>query len=314
MNTLGQWRDLNCSIPTHPWVKAFNDRICTSPLPNLSGKEIVIATDSSGLHRQNPFDILGLLIFDFDASIRWEVLRQSIRREILRDARRMSFKKLDEPVRQRALIPFLLAADQINGLCLSVAVNKRIDLLGGTALILEQLKSEGILQAKWSLESFRRMARMTTFVSFLIAGLCAEGQNICWISDEDEMFESPEKSKDTLRLLSSFLKMYVSWPLGKLSAGTTKLDQAEGDRFSEDFTAIADIAAGAFGELVMKLRKDMKGCIIDATTVDFLTEHSDKSNLLLTWLSDNTHQLKRISVVFDCRDDGKFRVAKFGFG
>jgi hypothetical protein len=182
-------------------------------------------------------------------------------------------------------------------------------LLGDASFLLEQLKKDGILKASWTLESFKRMARMTNFVSILIAGLCSEGQNIFWLSDEDEMFESPQKSADTLRLLSSFLKMYVKWPLGKLAAGTTKMD--EGDRFEEDFAAIADLAAGAFGELVMKLQKDTGGCIIDATTDDFLSKYSNKSNILLSWLTDNTQSLKRTSIVFDRREDGKFRVAKF---
>jgi hypothetical protein len=119
MNTHGKWRDLNSSIPFHPWVKAFNDTIRISPLPHLGGREIIIVTDSSGLHRENPFEVLGLLILDFDSSVEWEVLRQTIRRNILKDSRRMSFKQLNEPVRQRALIPFLRAADQINGLCLA---------------------------------------------------------------------------------------------------------------------------------------------------------------------------------------------------
>lgn len=220
----------------------------------------------------------------------------------------MAFKKLDESVRQRALIPFLRAADQMHGLCLCVAVNKQIDTLGGGRLMFEQLKKEGILKASWTFESFERMARTTQFVSLLIAGLCSEGQNVCWISDEDEMFESPQKSEDTLRLLTASQRMNIKWPLGKLHAGPTKLD--EGDRFEEDFAAIADLAAGAFGELVMKLKPNSDACIIDANIDDLLSDVSGKTDVLLSWLTDNTQALKRISLIFDRRADGKFRVAR----
>ena len=306
MNASDQWRDLNSSLP---WAKAFNDLVRNLPLPTLKGREVIIATDTSGLHRQSRFEVLGIVIFDFDSSTQWEILRQLVRREFLKDSRRMAFNKLDDSVRQRALIPFLRAADQMQGLCLCVAVNKQIDMLGGGRLMFEELKKGNSLKASWTFESFERMARTTQFVSMLIAGLCSEGQNVCWISDEDEMFESPQKSEDTLRLLTACQKMNVKWPLGKLRAGTTKLD--EGDRFEEDFAAIADLAAGAFGELVMKLKPNSDGCVIDACIDDLISDVSWKTDALLSWLTDNTQPLKRILLIFDRRADGKFRVARF---
>jgi len=304
MTTQSNWRELRDSIP---WVKAFNDTIRTLPLPILHGKEIIIGTDSSGSHRQNPFEVIGIVIFDLYSSHRWEVLRQEIRRKLLVDSRRMAFKKLGEKIRQRALRPFLLAADQMNGLCLSVAVNKQINLIGGGTLVHDRLKSDGVLKAQWTPDSFDRMAKVTQFISLLVAGLCSEGQNVYWISDEDEMFESPYKTDDTLRLLSTFQRMYVKWPLGKFSAGTTKLDN--GDRFEEDFAAIADLAAGALGELVMKIQKDHGGCLLEAD-IELPLSLSDKSDVLLSWLMDTAQPLKRASLLFDQRSDGKFRVGK----
>jgi len=308
MNKLGKWRDLNSSIPSHPWVKKFNDTVRSSPLPQLSEQEVIIATDSSGLHQQNPYETLGLLILDFDSAMEWEFLRQKIRRDILKDSRRMSFKQLNESVRQRALIPFLMAADQINGLCLSIAINKRIDMLCGGRWIYEQLKKEGILKASWTFESFERMSRTTHFVKLLTAGLCSEGQNVFWISDQDEMFESPQKSEDTLRLLSSYHQIYINWPMGKLRVGTTKMD--EGDRFEEDFAAIPDFAAGALAELVMRMKNDSAANIWEIPVTGLVSDVSPKSDILLSWLADNTQRLKRLSLVFDRREDGKFSIFK----
>jgi len=305
MTTQSNWRDLR---DTFPWVKAFNDTIRTLPLPIFQGKEIIIGTDSSGSHQQNPFEVFGIVIFDLDSSHRWEVLRQEIRRELLTDSRRMAFKKLGDKIRQRALEPFLLAADQMNGLCLSVAVNKQINLLGGGTEVHDQLKRDGKLKAQWTPDSFARMARVTQFVSLMVAGLCSEGQNVYWISDEDEMFESPIKTGDTLQLLSAFRHMFIKWPLGKFSAGTTKLDN--GDRFEEDFAAIADLAAGALGELVMKIQKDCGGCLLEAN-IELPLSLSNKSDVLLQWLMDTSKSLKRASLIFDQRLDGKFRVGKF---
>ena len=252
---------------------------------------------------------MGFIVFDFESSVQWEVQRQLVRRNIIKDSRRMAFKNLEESVRKRALPAFLQAADQMVGLCLCVAINKRISYLGGGQNFFEQLVKEKILKAKWTFESFERMARMTHFISLLIAGLCSEGQNVFWVSDEDEMFESAQKSEDTLRILTMHQKMNVSTNLGTLRAGTTKMDA--GDRFEEDITAIADIAAGAFGELVMKLKPDPEGSIANAFNDELIAALSGKSDVLLSWLADEKQSLKRISLLFDRRSDGKFRVAKF---
>ena len=275
----------------------------------MRGKEIIIATDSSGLHRENPFEVMGFVIYDFDASVRWEILRQSIRRNILKDSRRMAFKNLEENIRQKALPAFLQAANQMIGLCLCVAINKQISHLGGGRKFYDQLMKEGILKASWTFDSFERMARMTHFISLLIAGLCSKDQNVFWVSDEDEMFESAKKSEDTLRLLTMHQKMNITTNLGTLRAGTTKMDT--GDRFEEDMTAIADIAAGAFGELVMKLKPDSEGSIANSFNDELISDLSSKSNILLSWLADESQPLKRVSLLFDHRSDGKFRVVKF---
>jgi hypothetical protein len=306
MSANGNWRNLKSSIP---WVNAFNNGLLNSPLPHLMGRNVVIATDSSGQHKQNPFEVLGLLILDFDSSVEWQILRQKIRHEILKDPRRMSFKQLSEPVRQRALVPFLHAADQINGLCLSIAVNKKIDLLGGGRGLFEKLIQEKVIKAPWKFDGFERMARTTHFISLLVAGLCSEGQNILWLSDQDEMFGSPTKIEDTLRVLSSYFKTYVDWPMGNIRAGTTQMD--EGDRFEEDIVAIPDLAAGALAELVMRMKSNSPASVTEIPATGLVSDVSPKSDALLSWLSDNTQNLKRTALVFDRRDDGKFRVAKF---
>ena len=306
-SSAGEWRDVQSSLP---WVASFNKCIREESLPRLNGREIIIASDASGQHRQNPFEVLGILILDFDASLQFEVQRQVIRKGILKDSRRLSFKKLDEPVRKRALVPFLLAADTIPGLCLCVAVNKRLTMLGGGPGFFEALRQNSILKASWTFESFERMSRTAHFISLLIAGLCCEGQNVFWISDEDEMFESPVKSEDTLRVLSTYFQMYVKWAMGNLRVGTTKLD--EGDRFEEDFAAIADIAAGALGELVMRVQKEAGEGITEAIAAGLATDVTGKSDLLLSWLADNSHALKRASLVFDRRKDGKFCITRIG--
>lgn len=299
----GTWRDIQSSLS---WLKSFNKFMRRSQLPRMAGKEIIIATDSSGQHRQSPFEVLGVVMADLDTSLRWEALRQEWRKTIVKDSRRMSFKKLSEPIRRRALVPFLSAANNINGLCLCVAMNKAIKSLVTAPIVFDNLKQAGILKASWTFEGFERMSRTAHFISVLIAGLNSTGQNITWISDEDEMFESLEKSTDTLRILTTFSSMYVKWTTGRLAVGTTKLD--EGDRFEEDLTAIADLTAGSFNESLGKLHAETGGRVTGPIAPTLDNKLAEKTDLLVSWFADNTHPLKRISFIFDQRQDGKMGI------
>ena len=301
------WRDVPSSVP---WVQALNNEMRAANTPVLTGKEIIIASDSSGLHRASPFEVLGLVVIDFDASLKWDASRQILRKHVLKDSRRMSLKKLDEPMRRNALIPFLRSADDIQGMCLCVGIHKGITTLGGPPELRQQLTQTQILKASWSQASFDRMSRTAHFISLIMAGLLSEGQNITWISDEDEMFESPNKSEDTRRLISTFSSIYVKWKPGRLGIGTTKLD--EGDRFEEDMSAIADLSAGAFCEFLAMLHEQTGGQVSAATDETSNGALSGKADFLLSWLFDNSHSLKRVSLVFHRRSDGKFRINRVG--
>src|ERR1043166_9171347 len=159
------WRDVPSSLP---WVQALNNEMRAADTPVLTGKEVIIASDSSGLHRASPFEVLGLVVIDFDASLKWAASRQILRKHVLKDSRRMSFKKLDEPMRRNALIPFLRSADDIQGMCLCVGIHKGITTLGGPPELHQQLTQTQILKASWSQASFDRMSRTAHFISLII--------------------------------------------------------------------------------------------------------------------------------------------------
>jgi len=79
-------------------------------------------------------------------------------------------------------------------------------------------------------------------------------QNVYWISDEDELFANPIKANDTKRMLQCFTSAYISYSLGELGVGTTRID--EDDRFDEDCAAIPDLVAGSTAELLTSLIRE----------------------------------------------------------
>src|SRR5690349_15662918 len=108
-----------------PWIRGFRRIVRTVAEPRLSGSNLFIASDFSGSHKTSKYLVYSFVIIDPERSPEWPLHMRHLRETQLRD-RRMSFKALNDKVRQRALVPFLDAAETLCGVCCSVAVTKRL--------------------------------------------------------------------------------------------------------------------------------------------------------------------------------------------
>lgn len=156
----------------------------------MSGPFINIASDYGGEHKASNYHTLSAVYLDLSASSEWESRRRLVRTNHLPDGRRMSFKKLGDRQRQQALIPFLQAANEITGVCVTLAIRKSILYLcsdeGESDITQKRLSFE----SRWGEQSFERMLRISHLISLLIAGFSHPGQDIYWVSDEDSMFDN----------------------------------------------------------------------------------------------------------------------------
>ncbi len=101
--------------------------------PNLrSCDTLLVFSDFSGESRDSDFLIFSFLIIPSRTFADWEQSRIEIRSKYLKNSRRMSFKRLGDRQRSAALMPFLNAAESLDGISLSVAVNKRCPELRNT--------------------------------------------------------------------------------------------------------------------------------------------------------------------------------------
>ena len=107
-----------------PWATAFLRYLRqTRPSPFL-GSHLMFGSDYSGDHAKSPFRTYGSLVADEDGSPQWPARYRDVRGKYLKDGRRMSFKNLNDVQRRRALVPFLEAAEYLNGHVVVVAVTK----------------------------------------------------------------------------------------------------------------------------------------------------------------------------------------------
>jgi hypothetical protein len=282
-------------------------------LPALNGTTLYVTSDYSGYDNESRYFVISVLVADLDNSACWENFRRDVRNRYMADGRRMSFKKLNDANRLKALVPFLEASDEIEGICLNIGIRKEIKNLYIDEKVFEYVQNKETLKGRWSDKSLENMFRIVHFVGLVIAGLAKPDQNIYWISDEDEIMANPTRSSDVAMLISAFTSLYVEHSLGELGVGTTKLD--EGDRLEEDFAAVPDLAAGAVSEMLTKVGNMSHNCTFYGNTVHELPDYlSKKTEVILAWLGDENRQLKKSILLFEQVKEKIFGLTRLRFG
>lgn len=289
-----------------PWLRALYCRVPKARIPVLSGNTLCIGTDTSGLQRGSRYIVNGILIVDVENSRSWEMHRRQVRRDFLNDGRRMSYKALNDRQRRDALGPFLEASDGIRGLCVVMAFDKRLHDLCGSEALYQKALDTGVITGRWNPKSFEQMMRTVQLVATLLASVCTKKQNVYWISDLDECFATAERKMDTARMMSSFTSTYIPGEMGELGVGTTEID--EGDRFEEDLTAVADLAAGAVCDLLNRMHEHLGSFPLLPTLVPTL---KGKTDFLSSWFFHEKSNLVKLAWVARFIRSGHMQVGHF---
>jgi hypothetical protein len=301
------WRHLE--VPLLPWVKTLDRIIAATRPPKITGSTLVIASDSSGSNARSRYRTSVHLCVDLDMSREWELRRRLVREKYLPDGRRMSYKALADVRRQCALMPFLEAAEWISGLCVATIFDKRLQYLclNGPA-DYRRMHEAASLQARWKDRELEEALRFTHVIAALVGGLSQPNQQVCWVSDEDNMFGNERQSRDVARLLSSLSSHYARHPLGELGIATTALD--EGDRWEEDLTVIPDLIAGALSETATRLSEVCGGHIPPVVAVPFDGPLLTKAEIVSRWFWSHGPSLRRVAILFARQPDGRYAVSR----
>jgi hypothetical protein len=276
-------------------------------LPDLrTDPNLAMASDYSGEHKKAEFHVLSYLLADRPGILqRWDHERRVIRQKFLQDGRRIAFKSLGDGKKQKALGPFLSSACSINGVLFCIAIEKTIKSLTYNGLPTAANISEWS-NLPWSPKVFEKLMRILNFGTFLVSGLCRIGQNLVWITDEDEIVPNESFQEDACRIASRWLHHYHMQEMGDLTLGVA--GKFEDERRTEDLVSIVDLAGGALSELFStvsiedipespKVVVPMKGRI------------STKSQLIMTWLCEKKRPLKKMIWVVRSIESGGVRFS-----
>jgi hypothetical protein len=135
------------------------------------------------------------------------------------------------------------------------------------------------------------MLRVVHLVGFFIAGLSRTGQDVLWITDEDEIAANDDRLRELTKLFGNISSHYIPHNMGHFRCGTTRSDDAS--RQLEDLASIPDLIAGALSEVVVTLNQ--QGIMPSNSLFVFGPQNiKAKTAEIMNWFSTDLEPLKRL--------------------
>jgi hypothetical protein len=270
--------------------------------PSFEGcTSLLIGSDYSGESNEAPYRVYSFLIVGDKAWTAWEPKRLLLRQQLMPDNRRMSYKKLGERYRREFLRPILEAADELEGLSISLAINKGAPSLFSPAGPLDLTNPDFALFHSWKPEVLEKAFTVLHVIGFLLAGLGQRHQNVFWYTDQDEIAANLGMLTALTKALVWISSGYIDFDLGHFRCGTTSCDN--GNCQIEDFVSVPDLIAGALSEQF----RSSSSLGTRADDVLWLTGSGmkDKAQSILFWYATRQKQLKKHVVVIDPTSSGR---------
>ncbi|WP_143195901.1 hypothetical protein [Archangium sp. Cb G35] len=209
---------------------------------------MIVASDYSGQHKEASHEAYSFLVTTDQALDAWLPSLRAFRQRWLPDSRRISFKKLNEPVRWRALPAFLETVGNLSGNLITILIDRRVGsfMAGGPDATVDAFPD--CFSAHANRGTVEKMFRLASFVALILSGLRREDQVSNWISDHDEALDTHDKREQFARLATYLTFGLTGWrkPADHWF-GTTESPMAP--YWSEDVAAVPDLVAGAYCQM-----------------------------------------------------------------
>jgi hypothetical protein len=278
-----------------PWGRSIQNILWQAqPVPFVR-QDLFIASDYGGEHKAASHLVYAFLAVDTSPS-NWPAAIKRIRASILTGGRRMSFKRLNDPARRDALVPFLEAADTLTGHLIVVAVDKRIKWLvtrKGDAIRWKRALS---LKSQWTDHAFENMGRKAYIIALLLSIWSRPMMNIDWITDQDQAVANADRLSDAHIFAATMSSLLLPHNMGEFSLNSTEIDGA--DRILEDFCALPDLAAGMASDICSALAT--KGSWETSRRYELEADAvSSKAGLISDWFWESKLRLHKTMIQMD---------------
>ncbi|WP_412743749.1 hypothetical protein [Krasilnikovia sp. MM14-A1004] len=199
----------------------------------------------------------------------------------------------------------MTATDQLQGLLVNFALDKR-----ATDRLSEGYISDTTIGplGPWAQRSFGKLTRVGHLAGILVEGVRRDGQNLIWITDEDEIAPNDLKHSEATKLLGHYLNVYCSGSMGHFRFGTTASDA--GDLLVEDLAAVPDLAAGCLGEVLSLLAPHPESSSVERLFLPAGSDVPAKVADIAMWLGGSSGSLQKLNLVID-EGSGGCSIRKF---
>jgi len=257
---------------------------------------LTVTSDYSGQQKGSIFETYAFLITGSEGWDEWETERLRLRRSFKVGRRQISFKSLSDSRKRQMLSCFLNAADQIPGLCVVLAISRAIRSLFCEEAGIDFNTPDLLPYRHYDPRVFEQLLRVIHFVSFFLAGLSRQGQDVLWFTDQDAIAANDARVIELTNIWARVLGHYLHHDLRHIKCGTTRCD--DGSLQIEDLASVPDLAAGAFGELLNRYAAE------GATPASRLVipaprKLSSKSAHICMWLAYDRARLNRLFYLID---------------
>jgi hypothetical protein len=283
-----------------PWGRSVQNILWQAQPAPFGRENLMIASDYGGEHKTASHLVYAFLVADTSPSD-WPRAIRRLRTSVLVDGRRMSFKRLNDPARRGALIPFLEAADTLTGHLIVVAVDKRIKWLvtrKGDSIRWENALN---LKAKWTDHGFENMGRKAYMIALFLSLWSRPMMNVDWITDQDQAVANADRLDDTHKFAATMSSLLLPHSMGEFGMNSTEID--EPDRALEDFCALPDLAAGMTSDICSALARKGGWSKINRLELD-ADAVSEKAAMICDWFWDSKFRLRKTMIQMDAVPTG----------
>ncbi len=293
------WNGVNATLDAVKALDAHFIRLeSRSPglLPDFRrAARLIVASDYSGAHEASDYDVFACIITSEAAFARWDAARKQVRHVFRLGDRRISYTKLNDAQKVRALGAFLNTVGAIDGLLCCLAINKKLPSLfnaSGTEWVHDPRLDEWRV---WKPAVFERMLRITSLVACVTAGLATGEQSVIWATDEDSIVSNQAQAD---KLAKAFGNMAGTYSSGRIKAIRLLTTASDTDRETEDLAAVPDLAAGALTDLFTALHA--RGARLSNPLTLLIPDGvSGKAHQILHWLRVFGQPLRRVTFVVE---------------
>jgi hypothetical protein len=149
----------------------------------------------------------------------------------------------------------------------------------------------------WATKSFGKLSRVGQLAAIIVEGVRADGQNLLWITDEDEIAPNTAKHAESTKVIGHLLNHYCTGDMGHFRFATTASDT--GDLLIEDLAAIPDLAAACFNEILARLGLDPESDMQKRLITAVGSSVPLKIRYFASWLAGTSSTLVKANIAID---------------